>query len=145
MTVWYRKPKARVSPADAAYFDDLRAGDRHPAADFGDLPEEAQAYIASLEVQHLDLARERYFSSGALWFLIGIAALAFAHFGGVGRYVLVEPSPWDYVVGLFFVGLGIVRFVQGQRFDLPDVNERMRDEWEIDYVVTRKRGSERPL
>jgi hypothetical protein len=74
MVVWYRKSKARVSPADAAYFDDLRASGRHPAADFGDLPEEAQSVIAAMEVQHLDLARERYFSSGALWFLIGMSS-----------------------------------------------------------------------
>lgn len=139
MVVWYRKPKARVSPADAAYFDDLRTSDHHPAAEFGDLPEEAQSVIAAMEVQHLDLARERYFSSGALWLLIGAAALAFAHFGGVGRYVLIDPVGWDYVMGFFFVALGIVRFVQGQRFDLPEVNERLREEWEIDYVVNRKK------
>lgn len=118
MVVWYRKPEARVSPADAAYLDDLRASDRHPAAEFGDLPEEAQSVIAAMEVQHLDLASERYFSSGALWLLISVSALAFAHFGGVGRYVLIDPVGWDYVMGFFFVALGIVRFVQGQRFDL---------------------------
>lgn len=141
MVVWYRKSKAKVSPADAAYFDDLRASGRHPAAEFGDLPEEAQSVIAAMEVQHLDLARERYLSSGALWFLIGIAALALAHFGGIGRYVLVNSGSWDYVMGLFFVALGIIRLVQGQRYDLPDVNERLREEWEIDYVVSRKRGT----
>lgn len=141
MVVWYRKPKAKVSPADAAYFDDLRASGRHPAANFGDLPGEAQSVIAAMVVQHSDLGQERYFSSGALWFLIGIAALAFAHFGGVGRYVLVDPVGWDYVMGFFFMALGIVRFVQGQRFDLPDFNERLREEWEIDYVVSRKRGA----
>jgi hypothetical protein len=145
MTVWYRKSKAKVSPADAAYFDDLRAGDRHPAADYGDLPEEAQSYISQLRVQYLDLARERYFSSGAMWGLLGIVTLVFAHFDGIGRYLLVEPSAWDYIIGLFFVALGTARFVQGQRFDLPDVNECMREDWEIDFVTTQRRGSDRPL
>lgn len=143
MVVWYRKPKARVSPADAAYFDDLRASGRHPAAGFGDLPEEAQSVIAAMEVQHLDLARERYFSSSALWFLLGLVALLFAHFGGIGRYFLVDPSNWDYVMGIFLVGLGIVRFVQAQRFGLPDVNERLREGWETDYTVSQKRGTRR--
>ncbi len=139
MTVWYRKPKIEVSPADVAYFDDLRAGDQHPAAGFGDLPEEVQSFIIALEVQYLDLARERYFSSGAMWLLIGIGALAFAQLGGIGRYVLIDAGGWDYFACIFFIVLGIARFVQGQRFALPDVNERLREEWEIDYVVGKKR------
>ena len=97
---WYRAQdyKGRLTEAEKRELDAFRARPRHPAFDYGDLPEHVEMYISGLEVEADELRQERA-TCRAIVFSLGGAVLLYAnHFGFTPRN-----SIWDYVFGIALV------------------------------------------
>jgi hypothetical protein len=146
-TPWYRRRdyKGNLTEDEKRELDALRwsaqqSGGKHPAAEYGDLPNEVQAYISKLEIELND---ER----GAV--LMGRVLVA----SGIGAFIVASYFGWSApnnhgstlsLLGglLLFVVAWFYYFWEEKKlrndFWAGGASERIRSEWELEYVVSKK-------
>ncbi|HME86356.1 MAG TPA: hypothetical protein VKG91_17875 [Roseiarcus sp.] len=108
---------------------------RHPAYQYGDLPEHVESYIARLEIEAHDLRQERVAARVFATTLVGAAILYVTHFG-VGP----SDSIWGYLLGLALIILPwiVYRSEWRKNADAFSAYEGILMEWELDYVTKAK-------
>ena len=135
---WYRAPdySGNLTEAEKRELDAFRMQVRHPAARYGDLPEEVKMYISGLQIEAYDLKQERAAGRAFTFSLAGAALLYINHFGFGTRDLI-----WPYVVGLalMIVPWIVYRFEWQKNADAFDFgSEGILMEWELDHVTKAK-------
>ena len=151
-TPWYRRRgyKGNLTENEKRELDSLRwlsqqPEGKHPATEYSDLPEEVQSYISKLEVELHDERGAILIGRVLLAFGIGIFIVA-SHFGWSIR--IARDSTISLLSGLFLIVVPWIFYFREEKklrneFRAGGASERIRTEWELDYVVSRKIESER--
>jgi len=143
---WYRQRAYRgnLTEDEKRELDSFRwlaqqPGGKHPAAEYSDLPEEVQSYISKLEIELHD---ER----GTLLMVrvlvaSGIGILIIANYFG-WRIPINNGSMWSLLGGLFLIVFGWVYYFRDEKrlrnqFRGGGATERIRTEWELEYIVSK--------
>jgi hypothetical protein len=144
---WYRKReyKGNLTEEEKRELDSFRwiaaqPGGKHPAAEYGDLPEEVQSYISKIQVELYDAIQERL--AGRVFLVSGLGAFYLANYFGwitfkwnlpelalVGACLMI--LPWFYY--------GWKWRKNAAQFSEQRGSEGIRTEWELDHVVSKKR------
>jgi hypothetical protein len=142
---WYRAPscKGNLTEDEKRELDSFRHqakghGVKHPAATFSDLPEEVGLYISNLQIELYDKIQET---------LVGRCFLA----SGVGAFLLLNYfdliSPKYHSTELFLFGAVLlsapwvyypIKWRKNADQHWGDTDERIRTEWELNYIVNKK-------
>jgi hypothetical protein len=142
---WYRAPnyKGNLTEDEKRELDSFRHqakghGVMHPAATFGDLPEEVGSYISKLQIELYDKIQENLVSRCFLVSGVG-AFLLFNYFGWISpKYNSTEiflfgamllSAPWFYYP---------IKWRKNADQHLGDTDEIIRTEWELNYIVNKK-------
>ena len=137
---WYRRKdyKGDLTEATKRELDAFRMQDKHPATLFGDLPEEVQRYINTIEMHIYDFKQERAAAKPMLASALGaiIIFLSYKGFGYAGDF--------GYVFGVLLLTVPWFFYRREWRKNadefLPEVSpnnptdEGIRAEWESTYV-----------
>ncbi|MBR0847105.1 hypothetical protein JQ543_05035 [Bradyrhizobium diazoefficiens] len=149
---WYRLPnyKGNLTEDEKRELDYFRhrekiEGETHPA-DRYDLPEHVGMYVSGLEIARYDEIQERLVGRCFLWSAIGIFVLA-NHFGWISlNYRSTEMLMFGAValiVPWFYYPIKW-RKNADQYMGSDTHQEEIRKEWELDYIVSRKRKRSDP-
>jgi len=149
---WYRRPdyNGKMSESEKRKLDRIRDQDVHPAFKYENLPSEVQTYISRLRVENYDHKQNSAASMMMVGVLFGSSILLSAYFG---FNVTPATSIWRYLVGVGIIVACIVFFRRewSRNADafLPkddeapsSVNEQLKQEWELDYLVRIRRAEE---
>jgi len=135
---WYRRQgyAGNLTESEMQELDRFRSMDRHPATQFDELSEEAQAYIARLEVECYDLKQQELASYAFAGTALGIA-LVLTHHLGVPKL----STFWAWVIGISLVVVSWLLYrrkwnANAREFSAAD--DGLIQEWEIKYT-SRKR------
>ena len=143
---WYRAPnyKGNLTEDEKRELDLFRYraerhGVKHPAASYDDLPEEVGSYISKLQIERYDEIQGR---------LVGRCFLA----SGVGAFLLLNYFGWSspnynstetLLFGAVLLVVPLVYYPIKWRKNADqhwgDTAEGIRTEWELDYIVNKKR------
>ena len=142
---WYRARnyKGNLTEEEKRELDFFRhrednGGEKHPAADYSDLPEEVQSYLSKIRLELYDKIQET---------LVGRCFLA----SGIGALLLVNYFDWMPSLrgSTLALAYGAVLLVapwayypikwkkNANRFS-HDRREGIRTEWELEYVVNKE-------
>lgn len=145
---WYRAKtyRGKMTEANKRRLDAIRSQPVHPAASYEDLPDEAQQYIARLELEVYDAKQHTIITQTVLAVALGVAIVAVSYFG-----VSIEPteSPWPYLfaAGLIATAIFSLRREFNRNADefIPrspnaptSTNEQLKMEWELSYVTAHR-------
>jgi hypothetical protein len=132
---WYRAPDYRgnLTEAEKRELDTFRARLRHPAFEYGDLPEHVEMYISGLELETYDLKQARAAARAVVCSLAGAALLYVNHFGFTPRH-----SIWEYIFGIALLVAPWIAYRSEWRKNSDSfgpASEGIRKEWELDYIA----------
>ena len=132
---WYRATdyKGNLTEAEKRQLDGFRALPRHPAFEYGDLPEHIEMYISGLEIEAYDLKQERLLGRALFFSIIGAVVLYANHFG-INR----RDSILDYVFGAALLIVPWIAYPVRWRKNadvFAPASEGILKEWELDYVT----------
>ena len=146
-TPWYRRRRytGNLTEDEKRELDALRwsaqqPGGKHPAAEYSDLPEEVQSYISKLEIELHD--ERGTVLMGRVLVASGIGAFIVASY--FGRSVPSNHgSTLSLLGGLVFVVFAWFYYFWEEKklrneFWAGGASERIRSEWELEYVVSKK-------
>ena len=149
---WYRQRgyKGNLTEDEKRELDSLRwlaqqPGGKHPAAEYSDLPEEVQSYISKLEIELHDERGTVLMGRVLVTSGIGVFILA-DYFGWIAP--ITRDSTLLFLIGLFLIVFPWFVYVHEEKklrneFRPGGASERIRAEWELDYVVSKKMKRER--
>jgi hypothetical protein len=133
---WYRAADydGNLTEAEKRELDGLRARPRHPAFEFGPLPEHVQMYISGLEIEAYDAKQERPVVRAIIFSLAGAALLYANHYGFTPRNSIL-----DYVFGIAVIVVPWIAYrfewqKNADAFD-PGSSEGILKQWELDYIT----------
>jgi hypothetical protein len=144
---WYRARnyKGNLTEAEKRELDSFRhresQGGEHPSASYDDLPEEVQSYISKLEIERYDLIQETLV--GRCFVLSGVGLfLLINHFGWSPKYDSLEV----FLVGVLLLSAPWVYYPLRWKKNADQFlgYEGIRTEWELNYIVNKKRNDKRP-
>lgn len=133
---WYRKPsyRGKMPESHKRVLDRIRMKGPHPATTYSELPEEAQRYVTSLELEIYDAKQQFLFLGSLLFCVIGVILLYQWYKAG---------DPFNMLIGLIFAVVPWFYYrVQSKKNwneFWPDgdsnrrTNEAMQMEWDIHY------------
>jgi hypothetical protein len=144
---WYRARNYDGDPTEAEkrQLDAFRMQPRHPAARWDDLPEEVRDYISGIELELYDHKQQE--AAGRAFFSSGIGAvLLFLTYKGW----LDVPTIWTYLASVLLLVFPWFFYSHQWKKNaeefLPSgapynaTEERIRKEWELNYIVDIRRG-----
>jgi len=141
---WYRAPnyKGNITEAEKRQLDAFRMQPKHPSAQWDDLPEEVRNYIVRIELELYDGKQDAAAGRAFFWSAAG-AVLLFLVYKGV----LGEPTIWRYAPAalILIVPWIVYRFEwnkNAEAFRPRNTEERIREEWELNYIVDQKTHAE---
>jgi len=132
---WYRARdyKGNLTEAEKSKLDGFRARPRHPAFEYGELPEHVELYISGLEVEADELRQARATGRAITFSLVGALLLYANHFGFTPR-----DSILDYVFGIALVIVPWIAYRFEQRKNAEafgPASEGILKEWELEYIA----------
>jgi hypothetical protein len=104
---WYRTRnyKGNLTEAEKCQLDAFRTQQRHPAAQWDDLPDEVQNYIIGIKLELYDHKQDRAAGQAIIVSLSGVASLVLNYTGHVAG------TPWSYICGvLLAVSPGCLKY-----------------------------------
>ena len=144
---WYRQRgyKGNLTEEEKRELDSLRwlaqqPGGKHPAAEYSDLPEGVQSYISKLEIKLHD-ERGAVLMGRVLFACVMGVLLVAGYFGW--KPVNHEGSNFALLFGVALIVLPWFLFFREEKklrneFRAGQCSERIRTEWELDYIVSKK-------
>lgn len=96
---WYRRKDCKITLTEdeKRHLDSFRLGERHPAVDWDELPEEAQSYVGQLELDIYDAKQDA---------VVG-RAFVLTFFGAFILFLAYHDLSWFDPVVTYFIG-GVV-------------------------------------
>lgn len=146
---WYRERtyKGNLTEAEKRQLDAFRMQDKHPAADWNELPEEVQSYISRIE---MDVYDRKQSTLAVTTIACSAAGLLLGYSAYMGY---VDSSAWKYAIAAiltvapwFFYrrqwNKNAEEFLPSDNPGRP-TEEGIRQEWEMNYLAhIRRPGSE---
>lgn len=142
---WYRKRgyKDNLTEEEKRELDSFRwlaqqPEGKHPSAEYSELPEEVQSYISKLQIELHDERGTLLMGRVLFSCIIGVYLVA-SYFGW--RPYNNEGSLWSLCFGIFLIVIPWVYYFREERKlrnDLLNSTEKIRAEWELDYIVSKK-------
>jgi hypothetical protein len=155
---WYRKRKAEWVPwyrernykgdlteAEKRQLDAFRMQAKHPAADYGDLPEEVLAYICELQV---DVYRKKQDDEAerSVWLTVLAGAMLFLNYKS--SFSFPAPDIWWNLLAVAIVAYALLsyryrwrknadEFGPKDNFGRP-TEEGIRENWEAKYIADQR-------
>ena len=129
---WYRELgyDGDLTEAEKRELDDFRALAKHPATEFGDLPDEVEGYIVRLEIERSDLKREQVFLLALACTAVGIALLSLHYFGAPS---LSRFETWAWELVLIIAPWFVARHHWNKHEKEDDADTILRH-WEVSHV-----------
>jgi hypothetical protein len=142
---WYRARnyKGDMTEAEKRQLDAFRMQPTHPAVQWDDLPEEVQKYVSRIEVELYDHKQQQAAGRSLFFCAVGVLLLFLNYKGCLG-----DPTIWSYVGAVLLLVLPwfVYRYEWNKNAEefLPSdapygvTEERIREEWELNYIVSRR-------